>query len=139
MPPELAEVQAWLLKARNDWSLARKALTPPPGELDLAAFHCQQAVEKVLKAYLVSRSIQFEKIHDLNALLDYCASEDGAFESLRKETAPLTLYAVAYRYPGPCVPKREEVNSALHVVARVWHFVADRVPPATLPPLEWES
>ncbi len=139
MPPELAEVRAWLLKARNDWSLARKALNPPPGELDLSAFHCQQAVEKTLKAYLVSRSIRFEKIHDLNELLDYCAASDPGFETLRDSAAPLTLYAVAFRYPGPCEPLREEVESALRVVAQVWGFVAARLPADAVPPLDWES
>jgi HEPN domain-containing protein len=139
MPPELAEVRAWLGKARNDWSLARKALDPPPGELDLAAFHCQQAVEKTLKAYLVSRSIRFEKVHDLNEILDYCAGSDPGFETLRDVAAPLTLYAVAFRYPGPPEPPRREVESALRVVAQVWRFVAERLPAAVVPPLEWES
>ncbi len=39
------------MKARHDWSAVEKIYTPDCEELDVAAFHCQQAVEKVLKAY----------------------------------------------------------------------------------------
>jgi HEPN domain-containing protein len=57
MPPEDAEIRRWLVKARHDWSAATKILSPDCQELDVAAFHCQQAVEKTLKAYLVSPHI----------------------------------------------------------------------------------
>ena len=97
MPPEHEEIRRWLLKARHDWSAARKVLTPDCEETDVAAFHCQQAAEKLLKAYLVSRRTEFEKIHDLGRLLDYCARADSEVESLRDAVEPLTLYAVAFR------------------------------------------
>lgn len=48
MPPELAAVMHWLVKAQHDWTGARKVLTPDAQELDVVAFHCQQAVEKTL-------------------------------------------------------------------------------------------
>jgi HEPN domain-containing protein len=49
MQPEIAEVRRWLLKARNDWTVVAKILTSEAPELDVAAFHCQQAVEKLSK------------------------------------------------------------------------------------------
>jgi HEPN domain-containing protein len=133
MPPEEKEVRRWLEKARNDWSAARKIFTPDCVELDTAAFHCQQAVEKTLKAYLVSQGINFEKVHDLGRLLDHCASADAEFESLRDAVEPLTLYAVAFRYPGPAEPARQDVESALRVVDGVWTFVTSRLRPEVLP------
>jgi HEPN domain-containing protein len=84
MPPELAEVRRWLTKAGHDWSAVRKIFTPDCQETGVAAFHCQQAVEKTLKAYLVSRGVEFEKIHDLRRLLDYCVGVDQTFDSLRE-------------------------------------------------------
>ena len=133
MQPEQAEVARWLLKARHDWSAARKVLFPDGEETDVAAFHCQQAVEKTLKAYLVSRGITFEKVHDLARLLDHCADADSQFDSLRDDVEPLTLYAIAFRYPGPADPSRQDVESALQVVAQVWAFVAQRLDRDVIP------
>jgi len=133
MPPELAEVRRWLTKARHGWSVAKKILTPDCEETDVAAFHCQQAVEKTLKAYLVSRGIEFEKLHDLRRLLDCCVAADQTFDSLRDSVEPLTLYAVAFRYPGPAEPTREEVDAALCVVQDVWNHVSARLPAEAVP------
>lgn len=133
MQPDHVEVRRWLLKARHDWTAARKILTPDSEEMDVAAFHCQQAVEKLLKAYMVSRAVGFEKVHDLGYLLDYCATSDRDFEDLREAVEPLTLYAVAFRYPGPADPSRQEVESAIEVVRLVWDFVVRRVPADVVP------
>ncbi len=127
MSPENAEVKRWLVKAQHDWAAVRKILTPDCKETDVAAFHCQQAVEKMLKAYLVSRAIQFEKVHDLGLILDQCATDDGDFESLQDRVEPLTIYAIAFRYPGPAEPSVQEVNAALLAVDQVWRFVTERL------------
>ena len=133
MQPEQDEVRRWLVKARHDWSVAEKILAADGEETDVAAFHCQQAVEKMLKAYLVSRQIEFEKVHDLGRLLDHCASGDAQFEFLRDDVEPLTSFSVAFRYPGPSDPSREDVESALRVVEQVWTLVQQLLPPDVLP------
>ncbi len=133
MQPEQAEVARWLLKAKHDWSAAQKVLFPDGEETDVAAFHCQQAVEKTLKAYLVSRGVAFEKVHDLGHLLDHCTGVDGEFDSLRDGVEPLTLYAIAFRYPGPADPSRQDVESALQIVAQVWAFVTQRLDHDVIP------
>ena len=133
MSPENTEVRRWLIKAGNDWSAVRKLIVPVCAEPDVAAFHCQQAVEKTLKAYLVSRTIDFQKIHDLGRLLDQCCAVDQDFETLRDDVEPLTLYAVAFRYPGPAEPAAADVDSALEVVERVWNFVTARLDDDVVP------
>jgi len=133
MPPEAAEVQRWLRKAHRDWSAARKILASQEPETDVAAFHCQQAVEKMLKAYLLHRAVEFEKVHDLGRLLDQCAALLADFEELRDAVIPLTIYAVAFRYPGPAEPNREQVESALTAVEQVWVFLRGILPEDILP------
>ena len=128
MPPELVEVKRWLEKARNDRSAVKKIIASAFVETDIAAFHCQQAVEKLLKAFLVLHRVEFEKVHDLGLLLDQCVGKDETFESLRFGVEPLTLYAVAFRYPGPADPARDDVERALQVVEQVWDFVIQRMP-----------
>ncbi len=133
MQPEQAEVRRWRLKARRDWSVAEKVLASRDAELDIVAFHCQQAAEKLLKALLVSKVVQFEKVHDLGRLVDHCARTDPGFEALRDSVEPLTIYAVAFRYPGPGEPTRAEVERALQAVKRARSFVCDRLPREAIP------
>lgn len=59
----------WLLRAHSDLALAcgrlRRSVLPE----DLC-FHAQQAVEKSLKAVLISRGIDFPRTHNLRMLID---------------------------------------------------------------------
>lgn len=130
MPPELAHVRAWLTKAEHDRRTAEAALNQHPPITDTAAFHCPQAVEKLLKAYLVHRGAAFEKVHDLEVLLAQCARWDAAFSELIERVEPLSAFAVRFRYPGPADPTVEQVRAALAAVAEVQQFVAARLPPA---------
>lgn len=48
-----ADTRAWLARAQDDLRGAEIDLAASPPLLGDAAFHCQQAVEKTLKAFLV--------------------------------------------------------------------------------------
>ncbi len=133
MLPE-QDVREWMRKADQDRRLAQAALEQSPPITDGAAFHCQQAVEKLLKAYLVFRSHPFEKIHDLRALTIECVRFDPGFTSLQAEIVPLTAYAVRFRYPGPVDPTVEQVRDALEVVQRVQRWV-ERLTTRPVPPV----
>ena len=128
MPPDLEEIKRWLQKAHRDLAAAKQLLSTEPPPTDIAAFHAQQAVEKLLKAFLMSREIQFEKVHDVGLLLEQCAGCEREFAGLTKDVIPLSAYAVAFRYPGPADPTKEEAESACVVAQRVWDFVIERLP-----------
>ena len=133
MSPERIEIQRWLSKARRDWRMAELAMGQEPPFTDAAAFHCQQTVEKALKAYLLYQEHELEKMHDLRALVMECAEYDPAFAELAPIVDPLTPYAVRFRYPGPGDPTSEQINQSLEVVRDVWAFVLDRLPEETRP------
>ena len=64
-----------------------------------AAYHCQQAAEKLVKAVLVEANTAFPKTHDIAALVGLLPSGHrlkAKLHSLEK----LTPYGVAYRYPA---------------------------------------
>ena len=46
-------IGSWLNKAEHDLISAQRLLEIEPMILDNACFHCQQAIEKCLKAFLV--------------------------------------------------------------------------------------
>jgi HEPN domain-containing protein len=50
-------ITSWLIKAENDLASAQRLIEIQPSILDTACFHCQQAVEKNLKAFLIANGI----------------------------------------------------------------------------------
>ncbi len=120
----------WVSKAEEDVGVARRlaAETSPPR--NAACFHCQQAVEKYLKALLQESGAPVPKTHDLNHLIDLLLPHDATLVSLRRGAASLTKYAVEYRYPGLRATTRQ-MQVALRTMERVRAEVRARlgVPP----------
>jgi len=69
-PVRAADTRAWLSKAQQDLRAAALDLTASPPLLEDTLFHCQQAVEKALKALLTWHDRPFRKTHDLVELAD---------------------------------------------------------------------
>src|SRR3954447_1421718 len=62
-----AEAVQWLQRADEDIRLAEK-IAGDPDFLASAAFHCQQAAEKMAKAVIVAYQTEYPRIHDLAQL-----------------------------------------------------------------------
>lgn len=60
-------IENWLKKAENDLKIVKHELELSEEEMvkDGACFHCQQAVEKYLKAYLIFHKIDFPRTHNI--------------------------------------------------------------------------
>lgn len=101
MPPDKAgpgSAADWLRRARSDLALA--SLPLPAGVLynDLC-FHAQQAVEKCIKAVLVSYGISQPRTHDIAHLIALLPGGTPPPPDA-EGAASLTTYAVMLRYPG---------------------------------------
>ena len=94
--------QAWIAKADNDLLNIRNNLDAARVPWDTVCFHAQQAAEKMLKAFLVSRGLIAPRTHDLIALLADVAGADASMATLEDDCRLLTPYAVMLRYPGAC-------------------------------------
>lgn len=138
MSPEAeraAEAREWLAKVSLDLRGARIDLEAAPPLVEDALFHCQQAIEKSLKALLVWNDTPFRKTHSLEELGRVCTSLHGALNDLVDEAVPLTEYAWAFRYPGaPPTPERHEAEHALDVAERVVRAVVGLLPRSAVPP-----
>ena len=55
------EVRAWLRKADDDLRGAQVDLAAAPPLVEDALFHCQQAAEKAMKAFLTAHDVTFRK------------------------------------------------------------------------------
>ncbi len=88
-PEDLARwhrVEGWMRHAGDDVRIARGCLGLDPPALGGAAYHCQQAAEKLLKGFLVEAGTDFRRTHDLDALAESVLSR---FPTLRQLLASL--------------------------------------------------
>lgn len=117
-------LQRWLDMAENDLRVAEHEFEVDKKERvnEAICFHCQQASEKYLKAYLVSKNIDFGKTHNLEYLLELCAKDNKEFSCL--EVGNLSFFAVEIRYPDEFyIPTQKEVQESLSIAKNIKNFV----------------
>jgi len=66
---------------------------------ELAGFCLQQAVEKFLKAFLLSKGWRLRRIHNLDALLDDAITYDASLEEFRSVCQKISAFYFVERYP----------------------------------------
>jgi len=122
------DVEKWVVKALNDMKVAEHEMRLPDGEMttDAVCFHCQQAAEKLLKAYLVSRGVDFGRTHELEFLLQLCIGQDAEFKEV--ELGNLSSYAVEIRYPDEFyIPSVEEARKSFALAGKLKEFVLKKL------------
>lgn len=116
----------WLEKAEHDLIAARLLIESVPLILDISCFHCQQASEKFLKAFLAFHSVDLEKTHDIILLQRKCSAIDFDFSEL--DFRNLSHFAVKARYPFyPDTPSLEEAKFFLSAATKVKELVLKKV------------
>ena len=121
-------VKKWLIKASNDLRVAENLMKLSSEEAitEAVCFHSQQAVEKLLKAYLITKNVEFGKTHNLEYLLEMCIKEDSKFEGVN--VGNLSFYAVEVRYPDEFyIPSIDEAKECLEMAKKVREFVMEKL------------
>lgn len=118
----------WIKVAEKDLLAAKQGLEAEAVITDIICFHCQQAAEKFLKAFLVKSQIEFTKTHNIMVLVNLCSEIDKSFKDELSEADSLTDYAVEIRYPGDWYePTIEETKQAYEVALKVKEFVLRKI------------
>jgi HEPN domain-containing protein len=78
----MLEHETWLLWAENDLIIASILINHPEVTVSGVFYHCQQCIEKALKAYLSFKKQAKPKTHDLIKLMRLCTQFDEAFFTL---------------------------------------------------------
>ena len=126
-----SEAKAWMVKAWRDLETARRAANGEPPFYDVAVYHCQQAAEKAVKAFLVHHGKPHEKTHDIEVLVDLAGEIDSNFNRLADAADALTPYATRFRYPNATFavePQPAEYDEALKYAQAIYDFVLNRLP-----------
>ena len=89
-------------------------------------FHCQQCIEKYLKAFIIYKEAEFKKTHDLDMLKKDCTRIDGDFAGLNFRN--LTDYAVDFRYfQDDNEPEIGEINFFINAARQTKSLVRDKI------------
>lgn len=113
-------VRAWLRVADDDLRAAlaaRACLSAPDPITTAAAYHCQQAAEKLVKAVLVSTGLNPPKSHNIAGLIDALPGDHDLRPTLTA-LERFTPFVAVFRYPGadlfdegPAEPDAGEVSA----------------------------
>lgn len=118
---------SFIALAREDLAVARKLIAEHPGP---AAFHVEQAAEKLLKAVLTVEGIPFSAGHHQLGRLAETLPVDHAWRADLMAFDSYTTYATATRYPRPGggmprTPSKDVVEAAIKNVSSLIGEIGD--------------
>ena len=100
MNDETGEVVGqWRAKAQSDWTTVEILVGSERCPADTVCFHCQQFVEKLLKAFLTCHGIEAPKTHDLRRLIQLAEPFAPELSRFSDASDVLTAHGVETRYP----------------------------------------
>ena len=103
-----AIVNTWIEKADHDLGSAKLIFQHLPSYFDTIAFHCQQAVEKYIKASLIYLEIEFQRSHDLPYLLEILSRKVEIKPEIFEKAILLNGFSVEIRYPNQIIHLTED-------------------------------
>lgn len=115
--------QEWAQKGQSDLRNA-KVLLKEGGTIDAVCFHCQQAVEKYLKAFLAFQQLPIRKIHSLVTLAKQGAQKEPALLDFMDDYKTLEAYYIESRYPPDIhVYTKNEGKEAYNLAKEIEVFI----------------
>ncbi|MBR3731076.1 MAG: HEPN domain-containing protein [Spirochaetales bacterium] len=113
----------WLEFAKDDLETAEILTSHYPIKANIICWHCQQCVEKSLKAVLVKQETIPEKTHDLKRLCQLCSEYNPEFMEFMQSCAYLSVYAVVVRYPNEIDLSEEDAATAIKYTKEIYEYV----------------
>jgi HEPN domain-containing protein len=118
----------WIIKGDHDLGTAKVTYLHIPEYLDTVTFHCQQAVEKYLKSFLIYNSVPFRFSHDLIYLLELIVPFDTDFETYFDTVSELQSYAVEVRYPNETIfLSNDKVENAIRIAKEIRTLITEKI------------
>ena len=118
-------VVEWLKRAKSNLERARCGKIKDEILYEDLCFDCQQAVEKTIKALLISIDKEFPPIHSIARLLEIVSETEIKIPAEIQEAIDLTDYAVNTRYPGEReAVTKEEYDEAIAISEAVYRWVS---------------
>jgi HEPN domain-containing protein len=119
---KIKDVLEWIQIADDDFDTAKILNEAARKHYENICYHCAQAVEKYLKAYLSYNDSIPQKTHNLLLLNEICIDTDNKFENIRTECGLLNRFTNEIRYPHRIEIREEDVTYSLNAVERIRNF-----------------
>lgn len=118
----------WIEKAMKDMKSAIVLKEHDCGN-DMVAFHCQQAVEKALKGYLLFTGEGLVAGHSLLFLGKSAEKHHAGFRVMKKDLAFVNQYYLETRYPAdtPLEVSEEDVQDCIQIASTIIKMVTDQI------------
>lgn len=110
----------WFIMAQKDIKSA-KILFEHDADNEMVCFHCQQAIEKYLKGYLIFKIGELQEGHSLVKLCKKAMVYDKIFSKYLKDLAFVNTFYIETRYPAvdPLVVSDEDTIECIDIVAEI--------------------
>ena len=122
----MQEHERWLKIVKEDLRVAKVLLEKEA--FSTSTYHCQQAAEKALKAYLVFKKQEVIKTHDLMNLVIVCCRLNRSFKVLHDAAENLNPFATKFRYPTEFdITDYVDTKSAIKQAQKIVDFVLKKI------------
>ena len=124
-------IEEWIKYSKMDLEVSKRELYRDEDKesilTPIICFHCQQAVEKALKAFLIKHKVEFSKMHNLETLRKMCSEIDMDFQTL--DFGELNYYGVSIRYPDGLMemPSFEKAKELYELSCSITDFIFKRM------------
>lgn len=106
----------WFSKAFQELKSA-EILFEHDADLGIVCFHCQQAIEKYLKGYLIIKAGKIFEGHSLIKLCKYAMEYNTGFSGFLKDFSFVNSFYIETRYPAEdaLIVTREDVTECMRI------------------------
>jgi len=119
-------IRQWIAKAGDDLIVIEKLTQFEVVATSAICFHCQQVVEKYLKAFLIANGVEIRKTHNIEFLLAECEEFDAVFSLI--DPKDLNDFGVDVRYPGDIYsPSEQETLEHKQIALQVKELVEKKL------------
>ena len=118
----------WISHAKLDYISAQNLLKDERCYL-CVAFHCQQCIEKALKAYILYTKHILVDGHNLTWLCKQAMKQSDHFEKYLKDSVKLNKYYIETRYPAdkPMNIDYQTITKLFEITTEMFDFIGEEM------------
>jgi len=102
--------------------LIDKKFYPEDYMYNIICFHATQAVEKLLKGFIISNGKTVEKIHDLDILQESSMETDISFAKIKSECMLLNTFAPDIKYSSQKIITKQDMDKIIKSMETISNF-----------------
>ncbi|AEM72916.1 HEPN domain-containing protein [Caldicellulosiruptor acetigenus] len=116
----------WIQMGKKDFRAAQ-ILYEHEGDRGLVCFHCQQAVEKYLKAFLLAKTGIVHEGHNLLKLLKKALEFEPSLSEFAKDVSFVNMFYIEVRYPPdePMYVSVEDTEECLQITQKIMRKIEE--------------